>query len=119
MKDVGIEAKEWFEGHGEDLVAAILNCFFRGAIIKHNNFLLMGEPCRTEGRPEILNGLPDTWWVYYWGGTRGKFTCFDVADNAPNYYPFVAFKRHGRIKVKRWEQFLRTAIRPCQVEEVA
>jgi hypothetical protein len=120
MKDVGIEAKEWFEAHREDLPKALLRCFLRGVIIKHRDFLLMGEPCRTEGGTEFLAGEPDTWFVYYWGGDRGKFTCFDVASNAPYYLPYIAFKRRGRIKVRRWENFLREPIRSPQLaEEVA
>jgi hypothetical protein len=120
MIDAGIEAKKWFDANHEDLPHAILRCFFNGAIIKHHDFLLMGEPCRTEGKPEFFRGEPDTWWVYYWGGDRNKFTCFDVASAAPYYLPYIAFKRRGRIKVRKWEQFLRSPIRPTpQLEEVA
>jgi hypothetical protein len=120
VKDVGILAKEWFDQHGEDLSFALLRCFMRGAIIKHHDFLLLGEPCRTEGKPEFVAGEPDTWWVYYWGSSPvGKFTCFDVASNAPYYLPYIAFKRRGRIKIRKWEQFLREPIRSMPLEEVA
>jgi hypothetical protein len=119
MKDAGIVAKEWFDAHSENLADALLRCFLKGVIIKHSDFLLMGEPCRTEGKPEFFRGEPDTWFVYYWGGDRGKFTCFDVASNAPHYLPYIAFKRRGRIKVRRWEQFLRSPIPARELSEVA
>jgi hypothetical protein len=111
MIDVGLTAKEWYEANGEDLAQALLRCFFRGAIIKHSDFVLLGEPCRTEGKPQLIAGEPDTWWVHYWGATREKFTCFDVADAAPYYLPFIAFKRRGRIRVRPWEAFLRQPIK--------
>lgn len=114
MKDVGVVAKEWFDLHNEDLAHALLTCFFRGAIIKHHDFLLMGEPCRTEGKQVFLAGEPDTWWVYYWGGDKNKFTCFDVAAAAPYYLPFIAFKRRGKIKVRPTEKFLREPIRALE-----
>jgi hypothetical protein len=120
MKDVGIVAKEWFEAHREDLPRALLRCFLFGCVIKHHDFLLMGEPCRTEGGTEFLAGEPDTWWVYYWGTSpAGKFTCFDVASNAPYYLPYIAFKRRGKIKIRRWEQFLRSPIRSLELAEEA
>jgi hypothetical protein len=120
MKDVGILAKEWFEANHEDLSFALLRCFLRGVIVKHHDFLLMGEPCRTEGKPEFLHGEPDTWWVYFWGSSpKDKFTCFDVASAAPYYLPFIAFKRRGRIKIRKWEQFLREPICSMPLEEVA
>jgi hypothetical protein len=119
MKDVGILAKEWFERNGEDLAFALLRCLLKGAIIKHHDFLLLGEPCRTEGGTEFLTGEPDTWFVYFWGSSPvGKFTCFDVASNAPYYLPYIAFKRRGRIKVRKWEQFLREPIRSPELAEV-
>jgi hypothetical protein len=116
VKDAGIVAKEWFEAHGEDFSYALLRCILKGCVIKHHDFILLGEPCRTEGDPGFVSGEPDTWWVYYWGGDRGKFTCYDVASAAPYYLPYIAFKRRGKIKIRRWEQFLRTPIRQKQLE---
>jgi hypothetical protein len=111
MEDVGIVAKEWFEANSEDLAMALLRCFFRGAIVKHPDFVLMGEPCRTEGGTEFVEGEPDTWFVHYWGAMKGKFTCFDAAAATPFYLPYIAFKRRGKLRVRRWEQFLREPIR--------
>jgi hypothetical protein len=118
MNDVGIVAKEWFEENGEDLARALLRCFFNGAIIKHPDFVLLGEPCRTEGLPKFIPGEPDTWFVHYWGAVEEKFTCFDVASAAPFYLPYIAFRRRGKLRVRHWEQFLREPIRKRQFEEV-
>ena len=114
-----MDAKKWFEANHEDFGHALLRCFFRGVIIKHPDFVLLGEPCRTEGSPKFIPGEPDTWFVYYWGATRDKFSCFDVANAAPYYLPFIAFKRRGKMKVRRWEEFLRQPIRRQQLQEVA
>lgn len=119
-EDVGILAKEWFDNHHEDLPFALMRCFLRGAIIKHHDFLLMGEPCRTQGGTEFLAGEPDTWWIWWWGSSpKDKFTCFDVASAAPYYLPYIAFKRRGKIKIRKWEEFLREPIRPQMLKEVA
>ena len=118
MKDIGILAKEWYDANNENLAHDILRCFFRGAIIKHPNFILLGEPCRTEGKVQFLEGEPDTWWVYYWGATKEQFSCFDVADAAPFYLPYIAFKRRGKMRIRRWEDFLRQSIKRRELAEV-
>jgi hypothetical protein len=118
MKDVGIIAKEWFEANHEDLAAALLRCFFRGTIIKHPDFVLLGEPCRTEGKPKFIEGESDTWFVHYWGAVKEKFTCFDVASAASFYLPYIAFQRRGKLRVRRWEDFLREPIRSREYQEV-
>jgi hypothetical protein len=116
MQDVGIVAREWFLKNDEDLATALLRCFFQGAIIKHHDFVLLGEPCRTEGSSYFLKGKPDTWFVHYWGAVKGS--CFEVANVAPYYLPYIAFKRRGKVRVRRWEDFLREPIRKRELQEV-
>jgi len=107
--DIGETARQWYEENEPPgaLSAALLRCFLHGAIIKKHDFLLMGEPVRVEGQTLLFEGEANAWWVHFWGAEKDRYSCYDVAAAAPYYLPFIVFKRRGRIKVRRWEAFLR------------
>jgi len=109
MDDIGALAKKWYEENEPPgaLASALLRCLFYGAIVKKHDFILMGEPIRVEGKTILFQGEANAWWVHFWGAKKGKYTCFDVADAAPYYLPYIVFKRRGKIKVRTWESFLK------------
>jgi hypothetical protein len=104
--NVGEIAQQWYEEHESQdaLCRAILTCFYRGVIIKREDFLLLAEPCFVAGGEVYFGNFKGAngWYLHHWVCTKGM-TSYELCLEAPYSLPWVAFKRRGKVKVYPWK----------------
>ena len=108
--NAGIEARDWFSSHGEDFVACLLRCLFHGWIFRCGDFFLLAHEVFVSEKGQIidvLEGPKNCWFLDYLGHKRGEYSPVDYMDYAPWPHSFVAYKRRGKIVVRKWERLRR------------
>ena len=104
--NVGEIARNWYgENEPEGALSnAILRCFFNGVLIRRPNFLLMGEPCKTDGK-ELLNGTPhNAWFLHFYATEKGTFSPYELCLEAPYELEWVVYKKRGKLRFVPWER---------------
>lgn len=102
---LGEEAKVRLDEHeGEGCFnVALWRCAMYGClIIKPDLYIIMAEAVLTDGQRIVAHG-PDCpkncWWIWYAGAPAGTASASDFISEAPFLYPFIAFKRRGKMKI--------------------
>jgi len=107
---IGEQTVQWYEANDPGTFATtLLRCFLFGVVVKRPDFVMLAEEVLSNGKGIVGVGADcpkNCWWVHYLSAPAGATTTYDIASEAPYAHEYLAFKKRGRIKIYRWDNFV-------------
>jgi len=88
---------------------ALSHCLNNGLVVSKPDFLLLAEPCFSDGKRIIRYGWDkaNCWHVQYCGSTRGSNPIKDCMKEASFVPMYAAFRRRCKDKIYKWSRLPR------------